>query len=213
LSNAPAPVPPQRPGQPRGGLSTVVTLPPPSRRSTPPRLEMLGIRGVQVPAASLQARESPAGDGLDLPVDAGRPRFFPLALGPATEVRLVSSLSGSVGIPPEGVGAHVHARVASGRGVSLPPRAGLDPGGWGGGRPDVRRMAAHYRAPVAESWPGPDGSFQGHRYQAVLRLPGRYWVDGVRVEREGGPGGFLVARLAVFDAVTGRTAAASLAAG
>src|SRR5262249_61407525 len=139
LSNAPAPVPPQRPGQPRGGLSTVVTLPPPSRRSTPPRLEMLGIRGVQVPAASLQARESPAGDGLDLPVDAGRPRFFPLALGPATEVRLVSSLSDSVAIPQEAVVAHVHARLASGRGISLPLRAGLDTAEVAWGPPHRRR--------------------------------------------------------------------------
>src|SRR5262249_12798817 len=119
----------------------------------------------------------------------------------------------SVAIPQEAVVAHVHARLASGREISLPLRAGLDTAEWAWDRPDVRRMAAHYRAPVAESWPGPDGSFQGHRYQAVLRLPGRYWVDGVRVEREGGPGGFPVARLAVFDAVTGRTAAASLAAG
>ena len=35
-------------------------------------------------------------------------------------------------------------------------------------------------------WPAPDGSFQGHRYQALLHLPGRYWVDGIRVERAPG---------------------------
>jgi Bacterial membrane protein YfhO len=106
----------------------------------------------------------------------------------------------------------VHARLASGREISLPLRAGLDTAEWAWDRADLRARVAHYRAPVAESWPGPDGSFQGHRYQALLRLPGRYWVDGLRIERAPGPGGLLLTRIAVLDAVSGRAAAASAAA-
>src|SRR5229473_5253068 len=115
-------------------------------------------------------------------------RFLPLALGPVTEVRLVSALSESADVVQEAVVAFVHARLASGREISLPMRAGLDTAEWAWDRPDVRARVAHYRAPVAESWPAPDGSFQGHRYQALLRLPGRYWVDGVRLERAPGRG-------------------------
>ncbi len=138
---------------------------------------------------------------------------MPLPLGPATEVRLESSLSESAAVAQESVVAFVHARLASGREISLPVRAGLDTAEWAWDRPDVRSRIAHYRAPVAESFPGPDGSFQGHRYQAALRLPGRYWVDGVRLERAPGPGVFTLHRVAVFDAVTGRAPAASASAG
>lgn len=196
-----------------GGMGPGGTLPRAFLRSDPVRLEALGVRWVQVPASGLQPRDGAAGDRLDVTVEPGRPRFLPLPLGPATEVRLVSSLSDSVELAQEAVVAHVHARLASGREISLPLRAGLDTAEWAWDRADVRRRVAHYRAPVAESWPGPDGSFQGHRYQAVLRLPGRYWVDGVRLDREAGPGVFLLTRLAVFDEVSGRSAAASLSAG
>jgi hypothetical protein len=195
-----------------GGMGPGGTLPPGFLRTDAARLEMLGVRWVQVPGSGLPARENPAGDRLDLAVEAGAPRFLPLALGPATEVRLVSSLSESAEVAQDTVVAWVHARLASGREISLPVRAGLDTAEWAWDRADVRARVAHYRAPVAESWPGPDGSFQGHRYQALLRLPGRYWVDGVRLERVPGPGALLLTRIAVFDAVTGRAAAASLTA-
>ena len=196
-----------------GGMGPGGTLPPGFLRGDAARLEMLGVRWVQVPASALQARENAAGDRLDVPVETGRARFLPLPLGPATEVRLVSSLSESAEVRQESVVAFVHARLASGREISLPIRAGLDTAEWAWDRPDVRSRVAHYRAPVAESFPGPDGSFQGHRYQAVLRLPGRYWVDGVRLEHALGRGVFTLHRVAVFDAVSGRAAAASASAG
>jgi hypothetical protein len=196
-----------------GGMGPGGMLPRGFLRTDAARLELLGVRWLQVPASSLQPRESTEGDRLDLTVEPGRPRFLPLALGPATEVRLVSSLSESVDVRQEAVVARIHARLRSGREISLPVRAGLDTAEWAWDRADVRGQAAHYRAPVAESWPGPDGSFPGHRYQAVLRLPGRYWIDGVRVEREPGPGAFLLTRLAVFDVMSGRVAAASMGAG
>jgi hypothetical protein len=196
-----------------GGLGPGGTVPPALLRGDAARLEMLGVRWVQVPASGLQARENAGGDRLDLPVKEGRARFLPLALGPATEIRLVSSLSESAAVAQDTVVAYVHARLASGREISLPVRAGLDTAEWAWDRPDVRARVAHYRAPLAESWPAPDGSFQGHHYQAMLRLPGRYWMDGVRVERVPGPGVFTLTRIAVFDALSGRVAAASVTAG
>jgi len=126
---------------------------------------------------------------------------------------VVSSLSESSAVAQETVVAFVHARLASGREISLPLRAGLDTAEWAWDRADVRARVAHYRAPVAESFPGPDGSFQGHRYQAVLRLPGRYWVDGVRVERTPGRGVLTLHRASIFDSVSGRVAAAAVGAG
>ena len=196
-----------------GNMGPGGTLPPDFLHADVARLEMLGVRWVQVPASGLRARENAAGDRLDLPVTEGRPRFLPLALGPATDVRVVSSLSESGDVAQEAVVAFVHARLASGREISLPLRAGLDTAEWAWDRADVRARVAHYRAPVAESFPGPDGSFQGHRYQAVLRLPGRYWVDGLRLERAPGRGVLTLHRASVFDAVSGRVAAAAAAAG
>jgi len=196
-----------------GNMGPGGTLPSSFLHADPARLEMLGVRWVQVPASGLQARENPAGDRLDVTVEAGRPRFLPLALGPATEVRLVSSLSESGDVAQETVVALVDARLASGREISLPLRAGLDTAEWAWDRADVRARVAHYRAPVAETFPGADGSFQGHRYQAVLRLPGRYWLEGVRIERTPGRGVLTLHRAAVVDSLSGRVAAASLGAG
>src|SRR6185295_5301074 len=106
-----------------GGLGPGGTVPPALLRGDAARLEMLGVRWVQVPASGLQAREHAGGDRLDLPVEAGRARFLPIALGPATEIRLVSSLSESAAVAQDTVVAYVHARLASGREISLPVRA------------------------------------------------------------------------------------------
>src|SRR6185503_12579647 len=64
---------------------------------------------------------------------------------------------------------------------------------------DVRGVVAHQLAPVIESWPGPEGGFLGHRYLGVLRLPGRYNLDAIRIERLPGPGVLNVSRLSLLD--------------
>jgi hypothetical protein len=153
------------------------TLPESFLRTDPARLEMLGIRWAEVPHAALLAS---APSDLKVEVEPGRPRFFPLPVRPATEVRLVSWLADAVDVPQGTAVATVSARLASGRAFELPLRAGID---------------------TAE-----------RAYGAALRLPGRYYVDGVRIERLGGPGRLMVSRLALFDVLTQRVTPVSDAA-
>jgi hypothetical protein len=77
---------------------------------------------------------------------------------------------------------------------------------WAWDRPDLRGRVAHHRAPVLESWPAPGGEFEGHRYLGVLGLQGRFYVDGVRVERRPGPGFWTLSRLSLVDAAGGVSA-------
>jgi membrane protein YfhO len=82
--------------------------------------------------------------------------------------------------------ATVSARLASGRAFDLPLRA------------DVDAVRA-------------DAQGGGARRRAALRLPGRYYLDAVRIERPPGPGRLLLGRLEIFDVLTQRTTPASLA--
>lgn len=184
-------------------------------RSDPRRLEVLGIRWVQVPSSALAAPADPRGlgDPVDLAVEFGRPRFFPLPISAATEVRLASSMSDAVLVPQGQVVAFVNVRLASGREIPLVARAGEQTGEWAYDRPDVRPLMAHRRPLVLESWPGPEGSFEGHRYLGTLALPGRYHVDGIWVERAPGGGRLHLFRLALRDGASGRPTPVSLLAG
>jgi hypothetical protein len=69
---------------------------------------------------------------------------------------------------------------------------------------------AHQLAPVFGTWTDPGGGFAAHRYLGRLRLPGRYLVDGVGLEALPDTGRLLLARLAVFDALTGALTPVSL---
>ncbi|HEY3119558.1 MAG TPA: YfhO family protein [Vicinamibacteria bacterium] len=193
-----------------GAMSAGGTLPGAFFRTDPARLEMLDVRWVQLPLSALTARADVAGlgDRLDLTIEPGRPRFFPLPIMPASEVVLASHLADAVAVGNGEVVAVVHLRLASGRELPLPIRAGEHTAEWAWDRADVRSRVAHARAPVLESWPA--GGFEGHRYLATLVLPGRYHVDGARLERAPGSGHFVLSRLAVRDSVSGRLAPVSL---
>src|SRR4029079_17828297 len=83
-----------------GGMGVGGTLPNAFFRSEPARLEMLGVSWVQLPASALSApRIGVAGDPVDLRLEPGRRRFFPLPITPATEIQVVSLLSDAVGVP------------------------------------------------------------------------------------------------------------------
>jgi hypothetical protein len=191
-----------------GGMSVAGVLPAAFFRTDPTRLELLGVRWVQVPASAL--RQEGWGDPLDLPVPLGQPRFFPMPITPASEVRVVSSLSESVEVPDGQPVARVHARLASGRSLEVLLLAGTHTAEWAWDRPDVRPRMAHPRAPVYETWPGPGGGFQGLRYLGRLALPGRYLLDGISVERLPGAGRLTVYRLALYDQSTDRLRAVTL---
>jgi len=194
-----------------GSMGVGGTLPNAFFRSEPARLEMLGVRWVQVPASSLAApRIGFAGDPVDLRLDPGRRRFFPLPITPATEIQVVSLLSDAVGVPQGQDVARVEARLATGRSFELRLRAGVETAEWSWERPDVRPRVAHAIAPIFNTWTEPGASFAAHRYLGRLRLPGRYHVDGVSLEALPGTGRLMLSRLAVFDALTGALTPVSL---
>jgi hypothetical protein len=194
-----------------GGMGVGGTLPGAFFRSDPARLEALGVRWVEVPAAALSApRIGFAGDPVDLRLEPGRRRFFPLPIAPATEIQVVSLLSDAVRVRQGTEVARVEARLATGRSFELSLRAGVDTAEWSWERPDVRPRVAHSLAPVFGSWTVPGGGFAAHRYLGRLRLPGRYLVDGVSLEARPDAGRILLARLAVYDALTAALTPVSL---
>ena len=71
------------------------------------------------------------------------------------------------------------ARLASGREIWLPLRAGIETAEWAWERPDVRPAVRHGMASVHASFPAREG-FTGHQYLGVLRLPGRFAVSSLR---------------------------------
>lgn len=210
------PMVPLRTRQALGAMGVGGALPGAFFRTPPPRLERLGVRWVQIPASALllsETHEWGLGDPLDVTVEAGQPRSFPVPIVPATEIRLASSLADSVAVPQDEVVAWVEVRLASGRSLSLPLRAGVHTAEWAWDRPDVRPRVAHARAHVLESWVGLGGGFAGHRYGGIVALPGRYRVESLRFLRSEGPGRLQVHRLGLFDAGSRRITPVSLVSG
>jgi len=164
-----------------GGMGVGGTLPPSFLRTDPARLEMLGVRWVELPDSTLLATEPAAARPLTAEVAPGRHRFFPFPIRPATAVRLVSWLAEAGPAPEEAVVATVSVRLASGRAFELPLR-GRDTGA-------------------------------GEPQRASLRLPGRYYVDAVRLDRAPGPGRLMVNGLELFDVLTQRVTPVSDASG
>ena len=180
-------------------------------RTDPSRLALLGVRFVQAPASALVTTRDGTGlgDTLDITLATGSSRSLPLPITAATEIRLASSLADAVAVPDNAPVAEVDVHLASGRELPLVLLAGRDTAEWAYDRSDVRPVVAHRRAPVLESWRGPDG-FQAHRYLGTLVLPGRYLVDGLRLTRLPGPGRLTISRVGVVDASTDRGAPVSL---
>jgi hypothetical protein len=197
-----------------GSMSVGGVLPGAFFRSDPARLALLGIRWVELPASALAASAGASGFGepVEVALEAGRDRFFPLPLVRGSQVRLASSMADAVAVPHALPVARIGVRLASGREIPLLVRAGVETAEWAYDRPDVVGVIAHRRAPILESFEAP-GGFQGHQYLGVLPLPGRYLIDGLRVQRVDGPGRLTLSRLTVVDPESGRSTPVSLAAG
>jgi hypothetical protein len=194
------------------GMSVAGLLPGRFLRSDPRRLELLGIRFVQVPASALRAGPDAHGLGetLDVTLEPGRPRFFPIRAATATELRLASHLSNAVEVAAGQRVARIEVRLVSGRSLPLELVAGRDTAEWSIERPDVKRKVRHSAAQLIDSWPAE--GFVAHRYLAVLPLPGRYLIDGVRIEALPGAGVLTLSRMGARDAATNRVAPVSLVA-
>ncbi len=187
------------------GMSVGGLLPGAFFRNDPARLQRTGVRFVLAPVSALKAAADSFGfgDTLDLPIEPGASRFVPAPIAAATEVRLVSSLAEATEIEQGEPVARITARLASGRDIDpVFLHAGIDTAEWAWDRPDVKPAVRHEKASVFESWPA--GGFPGHRYQGILRLPARFLLDGLRIERLGRRGRFTIARLSLVDTSTGR---------
>ena len=204
-----APLPPR---ELLDGMSPSGTLSGSFFRSDPLRLEAAGITWLQLPASSLVSREERPGLGeaLELRIEPGHPRFLPTPFVAATEIRLASALSDAVGVVQGQVVAKIRVRLGSGQEIALPLRAGIDTAEWAYDRPDVRFRVAHKQAEILESFRGPGGAFQGHRYRCVLPLGGRFYVDGFSLERANDWGALVVSRAGLFDAASRRSYPVSL---
>ncbi|HYN04646.1 MAG TPA: hypothetical protein VE359_19505 [Vicinamibacteria bacterium] len=171
----------------------------------PGRLELLGVRWVQVPTEALvvPADGDGLGEALDVVLQPPRPHLFPLPITRATEVRVVSFLSGAVEVEQGRVVAECVARLASGREIWLPIRAGIETAEWAWERPDVRRAVRHEMASVHASFPAREG-FTGHEYLGVLRLQGRFAVSSLRLRAWPGAPPIWLLRAGLRDAEAGR---------
>ncbi len=194
------------------GMRADGTLPHRFLESDPARLELLGIRWLQVPTAGLvhpEADERPE-DQLDVAIEERRPHLFALPLTPATEVRIVSYLAGAVRVEQGEIVAECVARLASGREIWLPIRAGVDTAEWAWERPDVQPVVRHAKPQVYASFPAREG-FLGHQYASVLRLPGRFFVGALRFRGWPGAPPLWLLRAELRDGLSGRSVAVSTA--
>jgi hypothetical protein len=194
------------------GMGADGTLPRRFFETDPGRLELLGVRWVQVPTETLVVPQDAAGLGeaLDVVVEPPRPHLFPLPITLATEVRVVSFLAGAVAVEQGRVVAECVVRLASGREIWHPIRAGVETAEWAWERPDVRAAVRHGKATVHAGFPAREG-FTGYQYLGVLRLPGRFAVASLRFRAWPGAPPLWLLRAGLRDAETGRGVGLSVA--
>jgi hypothetical protein len=194
------------------GMRVDGTIPHRFLETDPGRLELLGVRWVQVPTDSLATSVDAEGlgDPLDLVLEPPRSRLLVVPFTPATEVRIASFLEGATRVVQGEVVAECVARLASGREIWLPIRAGMETAEWAWERQDVRDVVRHQRAPILRSFRVREG-FDGHQYLGVLRLPGRFAVVGLRFRARPGAPPLWLLRAGLRDTETGRSRGIGLA--
>jgi hypothetical protein len=180
----------------------------------PGRLELLGVRFVQVPTASLAvtADANGLGEAIDLILEPGRPRLLALPIRRATEVVLATYLSGAIHVAQGEIVGECVVRLAAGREVWFPLRAGIETAEWAIEREDVRPVVRHRPANVLRRTPTPEG-FAAQEYLARLPLPGRFFIDSLRLRSWPGAPPLTVLRAGVRDAETGHAAGVSALSG
>jgi hypothetical protein len=187
------------------GLSAEGTVPPSLLATDPGRLELLGVRWVQVPTGALvvPADGDGLGEALDVVVEPPRPHLFPVPITRATEVRVVTFLAGAVAVEQDRIVAECVVRLASGREIWHPIRAGIETAEWAWEREDVRAVVRHRMATVHAGFPVREG-FTGFQYRGTLRLPGRFAVASLRFRAWPGAPPLWLLRAGLHDAETGR---------
>ena len=178
----------------------------------PGRLELLGVRWVQVPtdALAVPADEHGLGEPLDVLVEPPRPALFALPITLATEVRVASYLANAVDVEDGRVVAECRAQLASGHEVLLPLRAGLDTAEWAWDRDDVRGRVRHAKPRVHARFTTGQG-VGGNQYLAVLKLGARYAVRSLRFSQPPGAPPLRIVRAGLYDGRTGHSVGVSSA--
>ena len=196
-----------------GGMRADGTVSRELLETDPGRLELLGVRWVQVPteALAVPADADGLGERLDVVLEPPRPLLFALPITRATEVRLLSFLAGAAQVQDGAIVAECVVRLASGREIALPIRAGVDTAEWAWDRPDLRGQVRHARPRVHSSFTTPKG-VTGNQYLAVLPLPGRYAVRSLRLRAMPGAPALRLVRAGLYDAEASRGIGLSTAA-
>jgi len=194
------------------GMRANGTLPRALLETDPGRLELLGIRWLQVPTETLVA--SGGGDGLgdelDVVLEGPRPHAFELPIVRASELRIVSFLTGATEVEQGRVVAECVVLLATGREIRLPIRAGVDTAEWAFDRADVRARVKHEKPQVYASFPVREG-FLGHQYSSTLPLQGRFFVSALRFRLLPGSPPLWLLRAGLSDREAGRSTGVGLA--
>jgi hypothetical protein len=196
-----------------GGMRSDGTVSRALLETDPGRLELLGVRWVQVPteALAVPGDADGLGEALDVVLEPPRPHLFALPITRATELRLLSFLAGAVDVADGEIVAVCVARLASGREIELPIRAGVDTAEWAWDRPDLRGRVRHARPPVHATFLTGQGVV-GNQYLAVLSLGGRYALRSLRFRALPGAPPLRLVRAGLYDAESSRALGVSTAA-
>ncbi len=195
-----------------GGMRSDGTVPGALLETDPGRLELLGVRWVQVPTSALTvpADADGLGEALDVVLEPPRPHLFALPITRASEVRLVSFLAGAALVANGEIVAECVARLASGHEIWLPIRAGIDTAEWAWDRPDLRGRVRHARPRVHATFTTGQG-VTGNQYLAALRLPGRYAIRSLRLRAWPGAPALRLLRAGLYDGESARAVGVSAA--
>lgn len=121
-----------------------------------------------------------------------------------SSLALVTTMSGSTGIPDRSAVARIKLHGSDGRIVEHEIQAGRDTSEWAYDRPDVLSKIKHSRARVVEDINA--GGFNAHRYLAQFDFP-RMEVVRIEIDYLRPDADLLIQRASLYDSATGNSTA------
>ncbi|HYE73287.1 MAG TPA: YfhO family protein, partial [Blastocatellia bacterium] len=117
----------------------------------------------------------------------------------ATELAIVSALANSADIADGTLLAQIKLFTTDGKVIEREMQAGRDTSEWAWDRPEVRAIAKHQRAKVAESYPAE--GFEAHRYLARFSFD-RAEIDRIEISSLMQKAELLISRATLRDEIT-----------